>query len=84
MLPQGQYERLAVDHEKIEALLRAVRNSLADMVAANTASGLDKVVGGLGKMLAGLTPLIEVEERSFEPTAIAEVRSLAEQSRLSI
>jgi len=40
MLPEAPYERLAVDNKKIEALLRAVRNSLEDM-AANNAAGRD-------------------------------------------
>ena len=42
------------------------------------------MIGGLGEKSAGWTPLLEVKERSFELTAMAEVMSLAEQSRVSV
>ncbi len=83
-LPAAPYDRLSVDHKKIEAALNPVRESISDLSGANPTLGLDVVVDGLRKILAKWPSHTGVEESSFGPGVIAGVMTPQEQANVSI
>jgi hypothetical protein len=83
-LPAAPYDRLSVDHKKIEAALNPVRESISDLSGGNPIAGLGMVVDGLRKILAKWPSHTGVEESSFGPGVIAGVMTQEEQANVSI
>ena len=78
------YGRLGADHKKIEAALNPVIKTFSEAAGENPTAGLEVVVKGLKEVSAIWKPHINMEEKSFASTAIAEKLSPEEQAQVSV
>ena len=81
-IPAAPYDRLAADHQKIEALVGQMRRATTDL-----SGGDEQALASLGDVLRQIKaiwmPHIEVEEEYFSVEAFTAVMSATDQALLS-
>jgi hemerythrin-like domain-containing protein len=82
-IPAAPYERLARNHQEIEALLPSVRQAVAPVEEDGDEAGLTRLVEGLRKISSIWRPHIQAEEGHFSEQALAAAVDPDDQGQVS-